>query len=101
MVMENCIRKSHSVPPNDIVLDYIYDDKRPITFHHYSHNYRCTTCHHNHHNAIDTRCRSCHNSETASILFSKKIDVFREHVKTKCLECHVENESIVAGWKIR
>lgn len=100
MVMENCIGKTHTVPPNDIVLTYIKEET-PITFHHYSHNFRCDKCHHRHHEAIDTRCRWCHDSKTGTILYRKDPDNFRGNVKAKCLECHVNNGSIVAGWNVR
>jgi hypothetical protein len=82
-------KPGHSIPPNAIVINYIEQTMKPVSFRHYAHDIGCRTCHHK---DLDTPCRQCHpTSEEAKRPGANRVD-FGDCVRERCIGCHKGHE---------
>ena len=97
MVIGKSGQPGHRIPPNAIVINYIEQTMRPVSFRHYAHDIGCRTCHHK---DLDTPCRQCHSvDEDMRKTGSNKV-AFGDCVRMKCIGCHRghEGKSSECAW---
>lgn len=90
-------RPWHALPPNTIVINYVENAMKPVSFHHYAHDFGCRACHHR---DLDTPCRQCHPTlEEMRRLAPGKVG-FAECIREKCIGCHKghEGKSSECAW---
>lgn len=90
-------RSGHRIPPNAIVINYIEQTMKPVSFRHYVHDFGCRTCHHR---DLDTPCRKCHPVNEEARRAGGNQVAFGDCVRMKCVGCHKdhEGESADCSW---
>jgi hypothetical protein len=97
MVVGKNGQPGHRIPPNAIVINYIEQTMKPVSFRHYAHDFGCKTCHHR---DLETPCRQCHPVKEEMRIPGGNQVAFGDCMRMKCIGCHKghEGKSADCAW---